>query len=158
MNQYIYIILSACCYGFSEFLKAIGIKFVNKNIFVIGYYLLTALFSFILNYLMDNKILDNIKNTKPNDYLYMLLAALFGTGAAYLYFQSMSYNNNSKNPVNIGILSGILAINFIVTLFVDIIYKLYKKEKLTITIWEILGCVLIISGILMISLIKKSNK
>ena len=69
---------------------------------------------------------------------------------------SFYYNSKLKEPVNIGILTTILSLSFIFTIIIDLINNLYENKSISITTNEVIGCLFIIIGILIIGNIKKN--
>ena len=63
---------------------------------------------------------------------------------------SFFYNSHLKNPVNLGVLTGILSTSFIFTILLNVLVNLYEKKPINIPNIEIIGCVLILAGVLCI--------
>lgn len=64
----------------------------------------------------------------------------------------MNLNKKLPQPINVGILCSIVALYFIITIISDIIYRFIRKQPISISHFEIIGCILIMRGILTISL------
>ena len=68
---------------------------------------------------------------------------------------SFYYNSKLKEPVNIGILTTVLSLSFIFTFIIDILDNLIEKKPIIVYKSELIGCLFIILGILIIGNIKK---
>ena len=149
---YTYMIIAAVVYGITELLKAIASKSMNNGIFQLYYYLFSALIVPIIFIFTDKDFnMKNLTSLTKNDILLIAICGICIVITNYFYLKSTNMNSELKPPINVGILSAILALYFIVTIVADIFLKMWKKERVHITTKQIIGCILIIAGIITIS-------
>ena len=153
-------ILGSFGWGLNENVKSISIKYVPKNIFMIGYSLLATIMSILIYSFTDAEHV-NIK-TVMNLSSQQILSIVFGAIVAFIIqssvFYSYSLNNTLQNPYNVGILGGIFALQFIFSALIDMGIKTYYKEKISLTLLEGMGFVAIIIGVILSVLGKNQRK
>ena len=149
---YTYIIIAGVIFGITELLKAIASKSMNNGIFQLYYYLFSALAVPIIFIFTDKDFnMKNLTSLTKNDILLTAITGIIMVVSNYYYLTGFKMNSELKTPINVGILSAILALYFIVTIVADIFLKMWKRERVHITSKQIIGCVLIIAGIIIIS-------
>mgnify|MGYP001071449166 CR=1 FL=1 len=148
---YLSIISSAILFGIGEFIKGISTKSIDKSLFTSSYFLLSFILNIILYLIIDKTFIKTIPNINLFSIFLIILCSLVNIIGTYFYFNAFQKNNKLKNPYNVGILNSILALYFIITMIADIIYKLYTKQKINISIREIIGVIFIILGVILIS-------
>ena len=62
------------------------------------------------------------------------------------------YNDKSKKPINLGILTAIISLSFIFTIIIDAIVDVIEKKPYKIKIPQIFGAISIIIGVITISM------
>ena len=62
------------------------------------------------------------------------------------------YNDKSKKPINLGILTAIISLSFIFTIIIDVIVDVIQKKPYKINTPQIFGAISIIIGIITISM------
>ena len=149
---YTYMIIASVVYGITELLKAVSSKSMNNGVFQLYFYLFSALIVPIIFIFTDKDFnIKNLTSLTKNDILLTAICGICIVITNYFYLKSTKMNSELKTPINVGILSAVLALYFIVTIVADIFLKMWKRERVHITTKQIIGCVLIIAGIITIS-------
>ena len=147
---YFLIILASFLEASNENIKSYAIKYIPKSLYNSCYFSLSAILLTILWWFQDreNMTLKKLLNLDSNQILFIIAAGLIVTGISYSVIQAYSLNNKLKNPINIGILGGILTLQFVFTFAIDILIKTYQKKQIIINPLEITGMVLILFGVI----------
>lgn len=149
---YTFMIIAAFSFGITELLKSISVSKIPNSVFQLYFYVFAALLLCISSIFYDKEFtMKNITSLSSGELLLSLLSSAGIVFSNYFYLSAFKMNSELKPPINVGILSAILALYFIVTIFADIFLKMWKKERVHITMPQIIGCVLIVSGIIVIS-------
>ena len=154
MNEidiYIYILISGIFYGICDFFRALGARYINSGLLIVLQLLFSTIISFIFYYFYDKSIFIKFNKLNLMQLVIILLISITQIGFIYFFTLGNKINSSLKPPINIGILSSIVALYFIIVIICNIIYNLIKKEKIQITKNEIIGCILIIVGIIFIT-------
>lgn len=83
---------------------------------------------------------------------YCIYDGIFYVFALLLLGISFYYNDKSKTPINLGILTSILSINFIFTIIIDEIINFIQKKPMKVKFAQIIGVITIIIGIIIVAL------
>ena len=133
-------------------MKSIAVSKIPNSVFQLYFYVFAAILLYISSIFYDKEFtMKNITSLSIGELLFALLASLGLVFSNYFYLSAFKMNSELKPPINVGILSAILALYFIVTIFADVFLKMWKKEHVHITMPQIIGCVLIVAGIIVIS-------
>lgn len=149
---YLLIIISGISYGICEFLRAISVEYLDPSLFTILSFLLSTIIALIFYLFYDNNLIKNLTKINIKHILIVIFAAITQFGFLYFFLSGMNLNNKLPQPINVGILSSIVALYFIITIISDIIYRSIRKQSISISNYQIIGCILIIGGIITISL------
>jgi uncharacterized membrane protein len=153
LQIYTYIIISSILFGISEFLKAIASETINNGVFQLYYYLVSALMVPVIFIFIDKDFtIKNLTTLTKNDVLLIAISGVIMVIINYFYISAFRMNSELKLPINVGILSAILALYFIITIIADIFVKIWKKETVYISRPQIIGSCLIIAGIITITI------
>ena len=93
--------------------------------------------------------LQNILNLNFKEIIFIIVTAITIVGVTYFIMEAYSLNSTLKQPINVGILGGVLTLQFVFAFIIDILVKLYFKEKIHIDKLEVGGLLLVISVVVL---------
>jgi len=93
--------------------------------------------------------LQNILNLNFKEIIFIIVTAITVVGVTYFIMEAYSLNSTLKHPINVGILGGVLTLQFVFAFIIDILVKLYFKEKIHIDKLEVGGLLLVLSGVVL---------
>lgn len=152
LQIYTFMIFAAFSFGITELVKSISVSKIPNSVFQFYFYVFAAILLCISSIFYDKEFtMKNITSLSSGELLLTLLSSAGIVFSNYFYLSAFKMNSELKQSINVGILSAILALYFIVTIFADVFLKMWKKERVHITMPQIIGCVLIVAGIIVIS-------
>ena len=159
---YILILLSSVAFGIGEFIKSLQVSVLNPWSLKLYTIMYTLIFILIYLFLFDKDILNNLVKdymslTLPMNLSIIVVSLLISVIASQTISFAFRENSKLKHPINVGILSSVLSLTFIITILCNIGYNIYMKKPINIDISEIVGCLCITLGVIIIILFKPKN-
>ena len=151
LSVYLYSITASFFFACNEIIKNYALKYIPKSIYNSSYFILAGLLLTILWSFKDKKnmTLQNILTLNFKEIIFIIVTAITVVGITYFIMEAYSLNSTLKQPINVGILGGVLTLQFVFAFIIDILVKLYFKEKINIDKLEVGGLLLVISGVVL---------
>lgn len=149
LTVYLYMTIASIFMAINENIKAYALKYIPKSLYNSCYFVLGAILLTILWIIQDKKnmTIHNLLNLNMKQIIFIIITAIPLVATTYFIMISYSLNATLKQPINIGILGGILTLQFVFAFIIDILVKLYFKEPININKYEIIGLLLVVSGV-----------
>ena len=149
-------IISSIFFGISNILRNYTQKFIgplNSNIITNLWVSFFWFLIFLIIYF--NKIHFgpiHISNINKPGIIFSLFDGISILLGIFLSSLAFYYNYKSKKPLNLGILTSVIALNFIVTFIINFGINIYTKKNNSIKYQQLLGLLFIIIGIIIIGI------
>ena len=150
------LVLASILFGISTFINSQLAPIMDKWTYRLTTSLYTVTISILYLLIANRSILtDYFKNLGSLTIQQNILFAVqvIAQSIIGLLLIAIAYKENSllSKPINIGILSSILSLSFVITFIINIIFNLYHKKPLNINKGEMIGSLIIVIGILTIA-------
>jgi uncharacterized membrane protein len=152
----LFAILSSIFFGISNILRNYTQKFIgplNSNIITNLWVSFFWFITFLIIYF--NKINYgpiHISNINKSGIIFSLFDGISILLGIFLSSLAFYYNYKSKKPLNLGILTSVIAFNFIVTFIINFGINIYSNKNNSIKYQQLIGLLLIIAGIIIIGI------
>ena len=131
----------------TKLLGAFGSNIITKCISVIILFII-LIFLFFYKKSLGPLFLPKINS---EGFKYCIYDGIFYVFGLLLLGIGFYYNDKSKTPINLGILTAILSINFIFTIIIDEIINFIEKKPMKVKLAQIIGIITITIGIIIVA-------
>ena len=121
LSVYLYSITASFFFACNEIVKNYALKYIENSIYNSSYFLLAGILLTILWSFKDKKnmALQNILNLNFKQILFIIVTAITVAGVTYFIMEAYSLNSTLKQPINVGILGGVLTLQFVFAFIIN---------------------------------------